>query len=127
MPLINSRLTYFIIKITYPVKIAIQIKPITIAAGDMSGFLTVIWNKIQLPGIFPSGCFFSKIKHLRLWKINRQWPESSAHGNVAMEHWQCWRCDGNAPSQDQTIQHIKNLIMPKCLSFKAGYFGILRF
>ena len=37
------------------------------------------------------------------------------------------RRDGNAPSQDQTIQHIRDLNMPKCLSFKAGYFGILKF
>ena len=43
----------------------------------------------------------------------KNWPESSTRDNVAMEHWQCCRHDGNALSQEQTIQHIKNLNMPK--------------
>ena len=43
--------------------------------------------------------------------MKNQWPEASAHGNVAMQHWQCCHRDGNAPSQDQTIQHIKDLNM----------------
>ena len=54
------------------------------------------------------------------------WPESSAHGNVAMEHWQCCRRDGNAPSQDQTIKHLKNLNMPKYPALNDKHFGILR-
>ena len=43
-----------------------------------------------------------------------------------MELWKCYLCDGNAPSQDQTIQHIKDLNMPKYPALNDKYFCILR-
>ena len=48
LPLINSRLTYFIIKITYPVKIAVTIKPITNAASDKSAVLGPFFRPLLL-------------------------------------------------------------------------------
>ena len=48
LPLINSRLTYFIIKITYPVKIAMTIKPITNAASDKSAVLVPFFRPLLL-------------------------------------------------------------------------------